>query len=461
MGRRAPVAMKPDWPTQSTKSIRFEIPAHRETDELILKLSYSVICDPKTIPETWFRGFTGDLSLNSRVVRVDLFESRQSVEIFLGEISAPNVTLDLQDNPYCTLQMISGVANPIATTDTELDEISLIALKHSPFLVVRKDQFSNRYTDLPLQLAYRFYMDSNKNTRILDYIIYFSDEDSRSKPKSKAGAFGTYGRASDIEWVYRIEFDNKWNVFSRIYQATGRLWFIDLHVGHSTRKFKGKFIKHHPILYNSQKNNVFSDDPKASIQKKRNRAVYQLVPRIRLEPTDPVEAVLLRSAWQYRVTDLELQAEGKATTPAPDHLFVLLEGEMVGMGDSGITGEVEAKLMLYGAEFQNEYKSDGKGIDRSWIKGDTWLRNSLLTGIAVDREITQKLVEGELKGTLRLAQVGIFKPNLVLKNLRMFRIIEEAGQYTIEELTHLFKCSLDGVNSSCDLNGYFDRRPSS
>jgi hypothetical protein len=443
MGKPEKVAMGPEWPATSDQTT-LTVPLTPIAEESILQISYSMKCLPQPGGQEIFRGITGQFTTGSRTTRINLFEGESLVEVSLSQVTDPVLTITLDPNPICTLMNLqASVTDDVFSFSA--DNVTRTAIENAPYLGIREDQYTNRYTDLPMLMSYRVYPDAKHagNTDI-DYIIYYSDEDSGKSASTKSNDDGNYGRSGDIEWVYRIEFDTNWSPVSRIIQTSLHIGPVSLGVGHSQETFKGKFIDSHPIIYDATLDNVGADHPK---DRKKPLTVYQMVPRIRLQLTDDIDDALLMSPWTYEVTDDEQTAEGKAPVPAQDHLFVMIEGELNGVGPFGwATGKFAAVVSTNGSVYQSE----GTGVSRAAISGDRWLRDSLTTAVSMPEADVQNLEDGKISGSLTFKKESFERSNLNVKAIRFFRVLQDQnGAMETRELTSLFQCNYAGVASSC------------
>jgi hypothetical protein len=445
MGKAAPIAMGPTWPASSAVTT-LQVPFDPSISESVLQISYSMNCAAQPTGEMeLFRGITGQLTIGSHLTRMNLFEGENLVELNISGETGPLLSINLDPNPICTL---SGLQAKVISSDflATADKTTSVALLNSPYLGIREDQYTNRYTDLPMLMSYRVYPDVKHpaNTEI-DFIIYYSDEDSGKKASQKSGNDGNYGRSGDIEWVYRIEFDPEWNPVSRVIQTSLHVGPVSLGFGHSQENFKGKFIGAHPIIYDATLDNVGADHPK---DPSKPLVVYQMVPRIRLQLTDDIDEALLMAPWTYEVSDDEQTAEGKAPAPAPDHLFVMIEGELNGVGPFGwATGKFEADIATNDG---SSYYSETTGVSRAAISGDSWLRDSIFTAVFMPETEVKKIESSEISGSLSFKKESFIRPDLNVKAIRFFRVEpNENGDLETRELTGLFSCDYDGVNSKC------------
>ena len=147
----------------------------------------------------------------------------------------------------------SDGANLIEIGSIELTDITTIdldedALKHSPILYGRDILSWNEstYTDIPLIMWHDINMEGS-NKRIT-YSIIFSNEDSRVGV-GLADLMYSYGRTTDIEWIYEVLLSPGGDILSEIFQGAS----------HITTDFEGNKIGRHPILKNATLNCNFTD----------------------------------------------------------------------------------------------------------------------------------------------------------------------------------------------------------
>lgn len=169
---------------------------------------------------------------------------------------------------------------------------------HSPIIYGRSitGPYENNHTDIPGKLYHTMVTDSSGYTTI-EYTGIFSNEDGGTGANTDIGALmARWGRASDIEWVYRVKLSSKGRVVGRWYQGDN----------HSTNTFTGANLGQHPLLYTKTDYNTFG-------QMSRNSSGF----RFFLDPlsTKPSgrtrEVVMDETPWNYRLMAKEAIAEGK------------------------------------------------------------------------------------------------------------------------------------------------------
>ncbi|MFQ5795681.1 MAG: hypothetical protein ACE5JP_11600 [Candidatus Bipolaricaulia bacterium] len=182
-----------------------------------------------------------------------------------------------------------------------------IVYQHSPILYGRPE---NNYSDVPLVMWHERGQDEVGRT-VIQYSVVWSNEDGGT---DTPGLMARWGRATDIEWVYRITVDEGGRIVDEQFQAPF----------HRHRPFRGKKQGAHPILRVCTPNNNLCEDDTGKFR-------FFMSPTETLPGTDPTvpaegrprELIMDRHPWTYRIMVLELTREGKVETEAdPDTVAV-------------------------------------------------------------------------------------------------------------------------------------------
>ena len=132
----------------------------------------------------------------------------------------------------------------------------------------------------------------------LRYSVVFSNEDGGTPPDR---LLATWGRLTDIEYIYGIEIDATGTVIEETFQGKD----------HQIVPFKGRREGRHPLLYVITDNNMVQDAG-ATLQRHAPAPIafdLRAVSR---------EAVMDANPWTYAVTAAEARREGRvASAPAP------------------------------------------------------------------------------------------------------------------------------------------------
>ncbi|MBW8483554.1 hypothetical protein [Actinomadura parmotrematis] len=178
-------------------------------------------------------------------------------------------------------------------------------LRFAPVVVGRtglpnNDPYQNAYSDTPLVAWHETRPAATAGHRILEYSVIWSNEDGGTDTPA---LMARWGRTTDIEWVYRVEVDERWRRVpgSDVYQAPE----------HQTFHFTGAYEGDHPVLQTCTVNNNMCDavTPGAPLR--------FLLDATATRPADRAREVIMdRNPWTYRITSQELVREGKIESPS-------------------------------------------------------------------------------------------------------------------------------------------------
>ncbi len=169
------------------------------------------------------------------------------------------------------------------------------AIALAPVLYARPNTLGH-FSDVPLLMWY----EREKTARgfRLRYSVVFSNEDGGT-PADRLLA--TWGRLTDIEYVYGIEFDEKGQVIEETYQGKD----------HKIIPFRGARDGRHPLLYVVTDNNMVKDQGKGAQRYAPAPIAFDLTGVSR-------EKVMDEHPWTYTVTAQEARREGRVvSSPTP------------------------------------------------------------------------------------------------------------------------------------------------
>ena len=120
--------------------------------------------------------------------------------------------------------------------------------KYSPIIYGRNifSENESNHTDTPLLMYYD--VSYNNASKTITYGIIFSNEDSRVGI-GLSDMMLSWGRTTDIEWVYSVELNQKNEIIEEVFQGAS----------HITTDFNGQKYGTHPYLINATANCNFSD----------------------------------------------------------------------------------------------------------------------------------------------------------------------------------------------------------
>lgn len=184
---------------------------------------------------------------------------------------------------------IAGLAvHPLAAGDPEAE-----AQARAPYLYERPGTL-RRFSDLPVLAWYE--AEPTPRGRRLRYSIVFTNEDGGT-PVDRLMA--TWGRTTDVEFVYAVELDGAGAVVAETFQGDG----------HELVPFTGRHLGGHPLLWVVTTNNMVGEKGRTSVRFAPSPRSAELARRSR-------EAVMDDAPWTYRVSSEELRREGKVAAGA-------------------------------------------------------------------------------------------------------------------------------------------------
>lgn len=168
-----------------------------------------------------------------------------------------------------------------------------LAAAYAPILYARPAAFE-RFSDLPLLLWYE--VDPLPSGQRIRYSVVFSNEDGGTPPDR---LMATWGRLTDIEFVYGVELDAAGDVVSERYQGRD----------HRILPFRGHRLGRHPLLWVVTENNMLAETGKGRHRIAPAPFPFDLASVSR-------EAVMDAHPWTYHVSSEEARREGRVRTDA-------------------------------------------------------------------------------------------------------------------------------------------------
>jgi hypothetical protein len=189
----------------------------------------------------------------------------------------------------------SGAATAtIQLTPLYQDAAEHLAVALAPFVYARPNTVG-KFTDVPALMWYE--REPTERGALYRYSVIFTNEDGGT-PTDRLMA--TWGRTTDIEFVYSIEIDRAGGVVGEEYQGPE----------HKILPFRGRREGRHPLLWVSTDNNMVRDAGDVAIR-------YAPAPQPAALEVVSREAVMDANPWLYAVMAQELRREGKIAANAP------------------------------------------------------------------------------------------------------------------------------------------------
>lgn len=277
-----------------------------------------------------YRLLIGAVEPGSHSLRVDL-----DPELTARDLNAAHVTID------------RIAIEQIPETDAAHQAISL-----APFIHARPGTVG-RFTDVPLVMWYE--TEPSPRGTIYRYSVVFSNEDGGT---STDRLMATWGRTTDIEYLYSVEVDRNGAHLAEDMQGPD----------HKVLPFRGTREGRHPLLWVSTSNNMVLDEGTTRVR-------YAPAPmRFPLEHVSR-EAVMDAHPWTYMVMAQELAREGKIVADAapktdtiPDpRRFVYVEG----------CGELGGAALAFAVRAGEAWIPSDRGIQEYRIARDGCFRAAI------------------------------------------------------------------------------------
>jgi hypothetical protein len=180
------------------------------------------------------------------------------------------------------------------------------AQRYAPVLLARTlpetgGPFQNARTDTP-QVAWHDVLPApTPGHRVLQYNVVWSNEDGGTGEFPPA-LMAVWGRTSDIEWIYRVEVDERGVAVpgTAVYQGPG----------HQTLPFDGRYEGGHPVLQTCTTNNMVCANPADAPMR------FALDYRPTIPATRAREVIMDRNPWTYGMAAREMVREGRVESPS-------------------------------------------------------------------------------------------------------------------------------------------------
>jgi hypothetical protein len=192
------------------------------------------------------------------------------------------------------LRAEGAVKAQIAVTPVFQDAADHLALALAPFVYARPDTVG-RFTDVPVLMWYE--RDATERGSLYRYSVIFTNEDGGT-PTDRLMA--TWGRTTDIEYIYSIELDRAGGIVREEYQGPD----------HKVLPFRGRRDGRHPLLWVSTDNNMVRDAGDVVVR-------YAPAPQPASFEAAARETVMDANPWLYAAMAQELRREGKIGANPP------------------------------------------------------------------------------------------------------------------------------------------------
>lgn len=262
--------------------------------------------------------------------------------VMLGPVAPGSHRIAVEEDPNFTATSLRGAS--ATTWSIEVDQIPTSSSTHqamalAPFVYARQDTVG-KFNDVPLLMWYE--IEPTERGKRYRYSVIFSNEDGGT-PADRLMA--TWGRTTDIEYIYSVEVDANGTVLSEDMQGPD----------HEILPFKGRREGRHPLLWVATHNNMVLDHGTTTVR-------YAPAPVFADLANVSREKVMDDNPWTYEVMAKELAREGKIVADAPTgqgtipdlRRYVFVEG----------CGEAGNNALTVSVRLDGEWYSSDRGVEQ-------------------------------------------------------------------------------------------------
>jgi hypothetical protein len=278
-------------------------------------------------------------------------EGAAEYRITLGTITAGSHRLSIDRDAALSAKQAGAATIAVDDIHAIADREDALAQSMAPILYARANTVG-RFTDLPILMWYE--VAPTPRGRQFRYSVIFTNEDGGTATDR---LMATWGRTTDIEYVYGVEIDAAGQILAEEFQGPG----------HELPSFHGRHQARHPLLWVSTDNNMVSESGASTIR-------YAPAPE-RFDLTNVSrEAVMDRHPWSYALASEEMKREGKIADEGPGHntipdprRFVYIEA----------CGDVGAAALALAVQVRNAWIASDRGLPEYRIVRDGCFRAAI------------------------------------------------------------------------------------
>ena len=278
-------------------------------------------------------------------------EAPADYRITLGTIAAGSHRLAIDRDAGLSATQAGAATIVVADIRVVGDRDEALAQSMAPILYARANTVG-RFTDLPILMWYE--VAPTPRGRQFRYSVIFTNEDGGTATDR---LMATWGRTTDIEYVYGVEIDASGRILAEEFQGPG----------HEVPAFHGRHEARHPLLWVSTDNNMVSESGTSAIR-------YAPAPE-RFDLTNVSrEAVMDRHPWSYALASEEMKREGKIADQGPGHNSIPDPRRFVYIEACGDVGDA---ALAFAVQVRDTWIRSDRGIAQYRIVRDGCFRAAI------------------------------------------------------------------------------------
>ena len=278
-------------------------------------------------------------------------EAPAEYRITLGTIAAGSHRLAIDRDAALSAKQAGAATIGVDDIRAVSDRDEALAQSMAPILYARANTVG-RFTDLPILMWYE--AARTERGRQFRYSVIFTNEDGGTATDR---LMATWGRTTDIEYVYGVEIDAAGRIVAEQFQGPG----------HEVPAFHGRHEARHPLLWVSTDNNMVSESGASTIR-------YAPAPE-RVDLTNVSrEAVMDRHPWSYALASEEMTREGKIADQGPGHNTIPDPRRFVYIEACGKVGDA---ALAFAVQVRDAWIASDRGVPEYRIVRDGCFRAAI------------------------------------------------------------------------------------
>lgn len=274
--------------------------------------------------------------------------------LFLGALPAGRHTLTVDRDAVHSSPGVELKAGAASVRALDPRAESDLAALHAPVLFARANTIG-KFSDIPLLAYYLTGVEGGQ--RWFEYTVVFSNEDGGTSTRN---LMARWGRASDIEYVYRVWLDAAGAPARTLIQTRG----------HKDAGYEGPREGFHPLLVPVTNNNMV--DPAAAQLQTPLR--FQFAPVQADLSSGSRETVMDRAPYSYRIVADELRRENKLRPP------LTVDGEKIADPANYLVVEFKSSVrqaalqVLVRRKGERNWHASSAGVPENFVERSGWAR---------------------------------------------------------------------------------------
>ena len=271
--------------------------------------------------------------------------------ITVGTLAAGSHRLSIERDAALSAKQAGAATIEVDDIRAIGDREQALAQSMAPVLYARENTVG-KFTDLPILMWYE--VAPTPRGRQFRYSVIFTNEDGGTATDR---LMATWGRTTDIEFVYGVEIDAAGRILAEEFQGPG----------HEVPPFHGRHEARHPLLWVSTDNNMVSESGASAIR-------YAPAPE-RVDLTNVSrEAVMDRHPWSYALASEEMAREGKIADQGPGHNTIPDPRRFVYVEACGDVGDA---ALAFAVQVRDTWIASDRGVPEYRIVRDGCFRAAI------------------------------------------------------------------------------------